>query len=131
MSSIKNFDLSTLFAGASVEVYLNSNEMVDEFDTVGNGAGVIAFANVDSLQYMLNKYSVSGFTLKTQKTIDEVLTLISAKNIFFSEFGVYGYCEYAKCWVDSINFNNTLCNFQIFDTNGCVLLGFPLLLGSY
>ena len=82
MSSIKNFDLSTLFAGASIEVYLNSNEMVDEFDTVGNGAGVIIFASVDSLRYILNKYNVSGFTLKTKKTTGEVLTLISAKDKF-------------------------------------------------
>lgn len=131
MSSIKNFDLSTLFAGASLEVYLNSNEMVDEFDTVGNGAGVIIFASVDSLRYILNKYNVSGFTLKTKKTTGEVLTLISAKNIFFSEFGVYGYCNYAKYWVKSINFNDYLCNFQIFTTNDYVLLGFPILLGSY
>lgn len=129
--STNNFNLSILFAGASVEVYLNSDKIVDEFDAIGNGTGVIVFTNIDSLHYILNKYSVSGFTLKIKKTTEEVLTLISAENIFFNEFGVYGYCDYAKCWVDSINFNNSLCNFQIFATNNCVLLGFPILLGSY
>ncbi len=124
----KKIDLKSIFAGASVEVYLNSGEFTDEFESIKNGDGQILNCVVDDLDNVLASYSVSGYTLKIEG-MDVIDVLNMAKLEYFKDGEYYyGFCEgMAK----PIITHNEFVNFQCVQ-NGCnVLLGFPILLGSY
>ena len=100
---------------------------VEGVGCLNNGVGQIAFVAANNLQYILNNYKTSGYTLKIYgKTMAEVLQTLSPNNFYQKNDMVYGY-------KNGIGYNaiNDEINFQCTQKQDCVLLGVPILLGSY
>ena len=124
-----NFTISKIFNGCSVEVYLKSHVENCEFLSVKNGEGSIIFCEVNDLIYILNNPDVCGYTIKiNNKNYHEVLNCLNVSYMFAS-FG----CVYGKS--NLFNFctsvNDNVVNFQCVKNDDFVLLGSPILLGSY
>lgn len=127
---ISNLTLDKIFPSASVEVYLADNEYNGELLTHKNGDGQIIFCDVENLLYILNNYVVNGYTLRIcASDMNSVLQKFMPNYYFESSNYVYGYKQgiFNKC----INVNDEKVNFQCVKSNNDVLIGFPILLGSY
>lgn len=125
----KNLTLENIFKGACVEVYLKSQCETNEFLSIKNGAGEIIFSEIENLNYILNNYDANGFTIKIKnEQIDNVIKKLNANYLFESFNCLYG-CS--SLFVDCACVNNNLVNFQCVKNEDEILIGSPLLLGSY
>jgi len=128
-ASSKKLSLNSIFPDGDVEVYFSQNIEMSEFYTQRNGNGTILFCSSDKLLYILNNYSVSGYTIKIKNlSVCDVLKKISPNYYFSNGCGVYGYFSYFN---DYVLVNDRAVNFHVKESDGCVLLGCPILLGSY
>lgn len=126
---IKKFDIANLFSFCGAEVYLSDDDFVEGYVSVKNGTGVIVYCDVSSISYLQQNYEVCGFTIKVNKLdVDEVLTKIKAKDVERVMGYDYGVSPFFNKYIKT---NNKTVNFQCVQSEDCVLLGVPLLLGSY
>lgn len=98
-------------------------------DFVTNGDGVIINADVHTMKEIIKDNEFFGLTLKIENIeVKDVLNKIYASVVFENFESVYGVCNFFdKC----ILVNNLRTNFQCKDLGDVVVLGFPILLGSY
>ena len=123
---VQNLSLGKIFAGASVEVYLRNNEGLS--GAINNGDGQILVCDVEKLEYILNEYDFVGFTLKISNELSDVLCKLNPSYIKPVGSSVYGY---KSGLMSSVFVYETNINFQCLQMGEYVLLGTPLLLGSY
>lgn len=129
LGCVKNLNLETIFPNSDVEVYLPENVEIDGLNTIKNGAGVIVTAKINDLNYILNKYSVVGFTLKINNIEpNDVFKKLGATNCELNANGVYGY---VRGMFEPINILGHKVNFQCVKHGESVLIGVPIMLGSY
>lgn len=126
LTCVQNFTLSELFPNAQIEVYLPQKIENCGFYTINNGEGCIIFAKMDDLQYILSKYNVGGYTLKLYGlNFREVVEKINPN--YFYNFDKYIYGHKTNLFDKDVEG----INFQCAQQSNCVLLGVPILLGSY
>ena len=132
MPFINNLSLDKIFNGARVEVYLADTHCVTGgYELIKNGSGAIVFCEIIDLDYIFFNYDVCGFTVKIENkkaNMDDIIKIFDAKIINQNQFGLYGYSEALN------NRYGLLCdenNFQLYQDEKYVLLGFPILLGGY
>ena len=125
LNCLNDFNLSTIFANSSIEVYVNDLGK-GEFKYEKNGDGFIMFSDVSKLDYILNDYNVLGYTITVNcELIESVLQKLNPNNFFNVGKYVYGF----KSGLFSKTINNI--NFQCAKSEQGVLIGVPILLGSY
>lgn len=124
----QGLNLKSLFKGANVEVYVVGEVDNDKYKILKNGDGAVIFTVIEELDYILSSYKVNGYTVAVGGDIGGVLTALSPEKTYINAWGVYGY----KAGLgDGVLVNDNYCNFQIVEKMGIVLLGCPILLGSY
>ena len=125
VSVVSNLTIDKIFPNASVEVYIPQKVDVGVYKSISNGDGLILFANSDQLDYILKTYNVGGYTIKTDISINVLLKNLNPNFYAIKDGVIFGY--------KSGIFNKTVNgnNFQCVERDGCLLIGVPLLLGSY
>ena len=129
LSVTKSLNLESIFSGASVEVYLSEKICDEKLQTIDNGTGQIVFAKIDDLNYIFNNYSPLGFTLFYNGDVNDALNKLNPQYVFKTNLSAYGF---SSVNVKPISVAGKKVNFQyVVSDAGCVMLGFPILLGSY
>lgn len=135
---LKELTLQNIFPSASVEVFTSKQTNNEGLTKIDNGMGEIIFCNVGELDYILNSFdSVSGFTLKFSKdtmSVNNLLNVLKVQSYSCKNFGIYGLSKVLNCVNNGkfkVRIEQTLCNFQIFEKENQIILGIPLILGSY
>ena len=126
-SFTKNLSLADIFGGANIEVY--AQEEILNMKNVKNGDGYIVYCNVYDLDYIYNNYKINGFTVNVKNvSINKILDLLGACKIEKNDYGFYGVSD-VLMW--SYNLKCGDKNLQIIESDGGVMVGCPILLGSY
>lgn len=129
LSFTSSLTLNKLFSGAVVEVYLQNQDYVGECKTVKNGDGLIVITNVNELNYILKNYKTNGFTLKINNlSLNKTLAKLNPNYYKTKNNYTYGYLSYGAL---GVCVGQDVVNFQCCEVGGEVLVGFPILLGSY
>lgn len=135
MSFVSNLTLDNLFSGCCVEIY-TSSKTDNDLKKIDNGSGEIIYCDVDALKYFKESEKISGITLKIHNTnIEEILKKLNVKDTYNKNFGLYGWSQIIKTisnfQFNNINLDGNWVNFQCVQKANYVLLGIPILLGSY
>ena len=125
LSVVPNLTIDKIFPNASVEVYIPKKVDAGVYKSISNGDGMILFSHINQLKYILNTFNVSGYTLKINMTINGLIKNLNPNFYTHKDGGVLGYKS--GLFDKSINGNN----FQCAKSDGCLLLGVPMLLGGY
>lgn len=125
--------INDLFHDAKYEIYTYSQSGLN-IDKIANGNGEIVFCNSSNVEETLKKLNdnISGFTIEidkenidyfTQKNINKIL-----KNNYKINNEIYGKSNFFK---KNVKINNKNVNFQYKEVENKILIGTPILLGSY
>lgn len=131
--AVQNLTLEQIFQTAQVEVYTSEQTNL-QYQKTTNGAGEIIYCNLAQLNYILNNCAcVSGYTLKINNLqIKDVLLKLNARQITQNNYGAYGWSRLLSYKINKqITIDNQAVNFQCVQSKSSVLLGVPILLGSY
>ncbi len=123
----RDWNINSFFLNSDVEIYLSTIENLNGGNIIKNGEGAIVCCKFNDLEKYLNSNNVLGFTIKVDEVqIDDVLQNLNPRNISKAMNYTYGY---------TAQFNQFKCvngnNFQMAARENSVLVGFPILLGSY
>ena len=127
----KEFKLDSFFPESNVEVYLG--EYVDMGDKklsyIKNGDGMILFMKIEELELFLKENNVLGYTIYINHTsVNTVFELLNVKNVDYKNNSFYGE---SNLFSKSLNVDGMKYNFQCVKKEESILLGTPILLGSY
>lgn len=135
-SITRDLNLDKIFPKAQVELFTDSKTDIVA-KKIDNGQGEIIFCTTNELSYILaNISSAVGFTIKIQNTsLGDVLKNFGVNFSFAENFGVYGWSNYIynnfTIKNNSVEMMSGRVNFQAVEKGGGVLLGVPIILGSY
>lgn len=135
-SITKDLNLDKIFPNAQVELFTDSKTGIN-VQKIDNGQGEIIFCTTNELSYILSQVSSAvGFTIKIQNaSMVSVLKSFGINFSFVENYGVYGWSNYIynnfNIKNKSIEMLSGRVNFQAVEENGAVLLGIPIILGSY
>jgi len=139
LTAVQNLTLDKIFPNAMVEVFLQQKGNLIDHKTIANGQGEIVYCDIQDLDYILNQnLKVTGYTLKIHSCEIDILNLLNVNDVQQQNFGIYGFSEmlenYAKKFnllTKKVKINQKMVNFQYINKNDYILIGFPILLGSY
>lgn len=131
LSSVQKLTLDQIFPTATLEVYTSDKSYLD-LNKLKNGNGEIIFADINQLNYITqNCQSVVGYTLIIRDM--QKNDVLKALKVLYQEqenYGIYG-------WSSVLGFNKKIVlngnniNFQCVTSGQNILIGVPILLGSY
>lgn len=132
----KDFNIDKIFPNSKVEVFFDKKTDLN-LEKTPNGVGEIVFCNMNELYKILklNKY-ISGITIKIKnENMDSVLKKINVRNIYNNNFGVYGWSRVfdgmLNIKTNALQLFDSYVNFQCVDNGKEIILGYPIILGSY
>lgn len=136
LSLTKDLNLVNIFPKSQVEVFTDSLSGLN-YKKVQNGLGEIIFCDVEELNNILKQTDkMVGFTLKIEnEEVKSVLKKINAQNTYYKNYGFYGWSkilnEIFKIKNNKVQMFDGVVNFQALQRENDVILGFPIILGSY
>ena len=136
LSLTKDLNLANIFPKSQVEVFTDSLSGLN-YKKVKNGLGEIIFCDVEELNNILKRTDkMVGFTLKIEnEEVKSVLKKINAQNTYYKNYGFYGWSkilnEIFKIKNNKVQMFDGVVNFQALQKENDVILGFPIILGSY
>ena len=136
LSLTKDLNLVNIFPKSQVEVFTDSLSGLN-YKKVQNGLGEIIFCYVEELNNILKQTDkMVGFTLKIEnEEVKSVLKKINAQNTYYKNYGFYGWSkilnEIFKIKNNKVQMFDGVVNFQALQRENDVILGFPIILGSY
>lgn len=130
IGAMQNLSLKDIFPNANCEVYFAKKTDLMSYEKLSNGEGEILFCNINDLNYIKQNKNICGYTIKIEnQNIKDVLNKLCPSYSFVFDEYVYGYKIGAiTC---NVELNGKKVNFQCAQKENCVLIGFPILLGSY
>ncbi len=135
-STTQNLTIDKIFPQSTAEVFLSEKTQIP-LKKIDNGMGEIIFCDSSDINYILNNTDcVAGLTLKVcGLNKSQILKKIGANQLVSANFGIYGWTNLLsnskKIAEKSVNFSGKNINFQCVEKENYVLLGFPIILGSY
>lgn len=132
----KDLTIDKIFPSSNMEVYIIEKSNLS-FDKIDNGMGEIIFCETKDLDYILHNCSkVAGFTIKIQNMeINDIIKSLNVTNTFALNFGVYGWSKIFENLNEinnkSIEISRKMVNFQCVAREDYVLVGMPIILGSF
>lgn len=136
MSATQSLTIDKIFPNSTAEVFLSEKTQIS-LNKIDNGTGEIVFCNSSEISYILNNTNcVSGLTIKVYSSNkDQILKKIGANQLISVNFGTYGWTNLLiktnKVFTKNISFFGKKVNFQCVEKDDCVLIGFPIIIGSY
>ena len=125
----KKLSVNDLFENMSAEIYLPTQTQINNFKTIKNGQGQIVFCQVGDIEAFLKLHNINGYTIKVKNsTINRVLKKVMPVAKYTQKNLIYGY---SFVFDKSLNINGNKVNFQCAQSGDDVLIGSPILLGSY
>lgn len=129
----KDLTFDKIFANSKVEIFFDRKTDL-EYQKIQNGVGEIVFCEANQLSDILkNDNKVSGFTIKIKnENVDEVLKKLNVKNVYDKNFGIYGWSNLLGEVVNlKLDMFGSYVNFQCVNNEDGIILGCPIILGSY
>mgnify|MGYP004645264295 FL=1 len=136
LSLTKDLNLANIFPKSQVEVFTDYLSGLN-YKKMQNGLGEIIFCDVEELNNILKQTDkMVGFTLKIEnEEVKSVLKKINAQNTYYKNYGFYGWSkilnEIFKIKNNKVQMFDGVVNFQALQKENDVILGFPIILGSY
>lgn len=126
--------LEKIFPHSSVEVYTDTKTDL-QLNKIDNGAGEIIFCNIDDLNYILKTTQAVGFCIKVYKqNAEQVLKLLQPQNVLNQNYGYFGWSNVLQninIKSKSVAMQQGKVNFQCVQNGEQLLIGVPIILGSY
>ena len=128
----KNLNIDDIFSNVKIEVFTNEKTSLS-LKKIDNGVGEVIFCDAQEFDYILKgPYNVAGYTLKIYGVNEsEVLKKLNVKNIYNKNFGIYGWSSILNNLNKKIKIDDKIINFQCISKENSVIIGVPILLGSY
>lgn len=134
--STQKIKISNIFPNSSFEIFTSQKSNIN-FDKINNGDGEIIFCSNNEFNkiYSQNKY-ITGFNIKTNKNINNILKDLNCFNIKSFNNNIYAFSPVIKKIllnksIPSVVINNQEFNVQINISAQNTLIGCPINLGSY
>ena len=125
----KNLSISDIFPSCLAEVYIDDCINAScGFESIVNGSGSIIFCKTEDIKYINQMYNVIGFTFFLEDSVESSLIKLNVRGSFVFGGYIYGICPY---FGECILVGGNHVNFQCAVVEDRVVIGFPLLLGSY
>ena len=130
LSITQNLSIDKLFKTGEVEIYLPEKSGLYNVNKIDNGNGEIIFCNIQQFEELKNKLSnISGYTIKLQNTsFNDVVDILKPMYVDSFNNSYYGYVNNLS---KSVVTQDKNYNFQCVEKQNKVLIGVPILLGSY
>ena len=133
---IVKHDLLTIANGLSPIFFTNSKTSL-KINKIDNGMGEILFCDIENLDYILNQLdNVVGLSIKIyNKNKANVLQALKVKNLYNQNFGSCGWSgtlERIKVIKSTkVHLLDGMANFQCVEKDDHIVIGMPIILGSY
>ncbi len=120
--------LKDLFPNAQIEVYTKNVTRFDE-NYITNGDGYIIYSTINNFCSVFEKHDVTGYTIKINNTSPiQICKKLKASCVVYDGGYMYGY----SCFFPGeIILKDIKVNFQCAFWEDKILIGTPILLGSY
>lgn len=123
----KDWNINSFFLNSDVEIYLSDIKNLAGENYIKNGDGAILFCKYEEMEKYLSLNNVVGLTIKICDVQEkDVLQNLNPTKVYMSMGYTYGYTSKVNGF-EVVNGNN----FQVVSKGNFVLVGFPILLGSY
>ena len=136
LAFVEDLTLDKIFPQSQVEIFTNSKTSL-KINKIDNGMGEILFCNIENLDYILNQLdNVVGLSIKIyNKNKANVLRALKVKNLYNQNFGSCGWSGTLER-IKVVKFKNVhlldgMANFQCVEKDDHVVIGMPIILGSY
>lgn len=136
LTFVEGLTLDKIFPQSQVEIFTDSKTSL-KINKIDNGMGEILFCEIENLDYILNQLdSVVGLSIKIyNKNKANVLQVLKVKNLYNQNFGCYGWSgtleKIKGIKSKNVHLINGKINFQCIEKDDHIIIGTPIVLGSY
>ena len=128
MSFTQKLTISDIFSNEDYEVFVEG-DVVSGYTSIKNGSGSIIYCSAVDLDYINKQTKIVGFTVKIKNlSLYDVLKKLKAFNVKMIDGYYYGK---SSLFYKSVLVKDWSVNFQCIKNEEYILLGCPILLGSY
>ena len=128
MGFTQKLTISDIFSNEDYEVFVEG-EAVSGYVSINNGSGSIIYCSAEDIKYISSQRKIVGFTIKIKNlSLNDIFEKIKVQNVRLIDGYYYGK---SPLFCECIDVDNWNVNFQCAKNDGYVLLGCPILLGSY
>lgn len=128
MKFSKNVTIRDIFPEAEIDVFLN-NVPEGNYKYVINGSGCIIRCNLNEFYDIQKVHKIAGYTIKVDGySFEKVSRNLAIQDCFFKGGYMYGYSYILE---SAIYTDGHKVNVQCAICDGKMLIGTPILLGSY
>ena len=120
--------IENIFSNSDAEVYIEG-ETTTGYLSIKNGTGSIIYCKANDIPYISSKSNVLGFTIKIENMcLKDIFRKIDVFDVKKLDGYYYGKSSLLK---KQVTLKDASVNFQCATNDDYVLLGCPILLGSY
>ena len=136
LSLTKDFNIDKIFPNSIVEIFFDEKSDFN-LEKTSNGVGEIVFCDINKLSSILKlNHNISGVTFRIKnENVENILKKINVRNTYNKNFGIYGWSNVLDSMLivktNSLKLFDSYVNFQCVDNGDEIILGCPIILGSY